>query len=255
LFPFAGFWSKDEILGAVHHRAMEAEGLAHNWYNVLYWVGMITAGMTAFYTFRGFFLTFFGAERIPPEAGHHAHESPPAMTLPLVVLSVFALGVGAFYGVTHGILNFLRQTPSLAYGVVQETAEAPAFHWSVAIASTAIVLFGIGLAAFMYLGDRGAADFWARALRPLYELSYGKFFIDQIYQAVFVWPLRVLATISYWFDRYVIDALVNFVGAVPGACGAVLRSLQTGMVQFYALAMMLGLVVLIVALIFVPWPW
>ena len=91
----------------------------------------------------------------------------------------------------------------------------------------------------------------ARVLRPLYELSYGKFFIDQIYQVLIVWPLRVLATISYWVDRYVIDGLVNFVGAIPGVCGAVLRSLQNGMVQFYALAMMLGLLVLIGALDFV----
>ena len=74
----------------------------------------------------------------------------------------------------------------------------------------------------------------ARELRPLYRLSYGKFFIDQIYQVFIVWPLRVLAAISYWVDRYVIDRLVNFVGALPGFFGAMLRSLQNGMVQFYA---------------------
>ena len=121
-----------------------------------------------------------------------------------------------------------------------------------AIASTVIVVVGIALAAFLYLGDRKQADWLAQVLRPLYWLSHGKFFIDQIYQAFIVWPLRVLATISYWVDRYVIDALVNFVGAIPGVCGSVLRSLQNGMVQFYALAMMLGLLVLIGALLL--WP-
>src|SRR5215467_4533538 len=91
--PFAGFWSKDEILGAVHHAGEHSD--APGFYNMLYWAGMFTAGLTAFYTFRGFFLTFFGEERIPHEAGHHAHESPPAMTVPLMILSVFAAGIGA----------------------------------------------------------------------------------------------------------------------------------------------------------------
>jgi NADH-quinone oxidoreductase subunit L len=252
LFPFAGFWSKDEILGAVHHRAAEAEGFAHGLYTTLYWVGMITAGMTAFYTFRAFFLTFYGEERIPPEAGYHAHESPRVMTVPLMILSVFAIGIGAYYGLTHGILDFLGKTPSLAYDVISRDAGKSEFHMNVALTSTAIVVLGIGLAAFLYLGDRRQANLLARVLRPLYELSYGKFFIDQIYQLFIVWPLQILAAISYWFDRYVIDALVNFVGAIPAACGAMLRALQNGMVQFYAGAMMLALVVLIVALVFLP---
>jgi NADH-quinone oxidoreductase subunit L len=252
LFPFSGFWSKDEILGAVHHRAAEAEGLAANWYLVLYWVGMITAGMTAFYTFRAFFLSFFGEERIPHEAGHHAHESPPAMTGPLLILAVPAALIGGYYGLTHGILDFLRQTPSLAYETIARDAGKPEFHANVAIASTAIVVIGMALAAFLYLGERKQAEWFARVLRPLYVLSQGKFFIDQIYNVLIVWPLRALAAISYWIDRYVIDALVNFVGALPGIGGSVLRSLQNGMVQFYALAMMLGLLVLIGALLL--WP-
>jgi NADH-quinone oxidoreductase subunit L len=252
LFPFSGFWSKDEILGVVHHRAMEAEGLAGNWYAVLYWAGMITAGMTAFYTFRAFFMTFFGEERIPHEAGHHAHESPPAMTLPLMILAVPAALIGGYYGLNHGILDFLRQTPSLAYETISRTVGKPESDANVALLSSAIVVVGIALAAFLYLGKRTQAEWFGRVLRPLYALSYGKFFIDQIYSAFIVWPLWVLATISYWIDRYIIDALVNFVGALPAFCGSVLRSLQNGMVQFYALAMMLGLLVLIGALIL--WP-
>src|SRR5262249_8599591 len=108
LFPFAGFWSKDEILGAGHDKAHHAQGLAHSLYGGLYWVGMLTAGLTAFYTFRAFFLTFFGEERIPHEAGHHAHESPRVMTTPLIILAVLSVVVGAYFGLTHGILNFLR---------------------------------------------------------------------------------------------------------------------------------------------------
>ncbi len=86
-------------------------------------------------------------------------------------------------------------------------------------------------------------------LRPLYRLSYGKFFIDQIYQVFIVWPLRALAALCYFVDRNVIDRLVNFIGALPGFFGAMMRSLQNGMVQFYAIAMMLGLLVLIGALV------
>ncbi len=256
LFPFAGFWSKDEILGAVHdaghHAAEHHQSLAANLYNGLYWIAVFTAGLTAFYTFRAFFLTFYGEERIPHEAGHHAHESPKAMTVPLAILAFCAVTIGGYFAMTHGILNFLKLTPSLAYKTIAETGGEPKFHWDVAVASTGVVLLGIALAAFLYLGSLTQANLMARALRPLYWLSSNKFFIDEIYQAVIVWPLQVLAAIGYWFDRYVIDALVNLVGALPGGVGWILRSLQNGMVQFYALAMILGLLVLIGALAL--WP-
>jgi NADH-quinone oxidoreductase subunit L len=252
LFPFSGFWSKDEILGAVHDRAINSAGFTQNFYSGLYWIGVFTAGLTAFYTFRAFFQSFFGAERIPHEAGHHAHESPAAMTGPLMILAVPAALIGGYYGLTHGILDFLKHTPSLAYQTIAQTAEEPKLEFGVSAVSTLVVLVGISLAAFLYLGERKQAEWFARVLRPLYVLSQGKFFIDQIYNVFIVWPLRALAAISYWIDRYVIDALVNFVGALPGIGGSVLRSLQNGMVQFYALAMMLGLLVLIGALLL--WP-
>jgi NADH-quinone oxidoreductase subunit L len=249
LFPFSGFWSKDEILGAVHARAHEAEGFGHSLFTALYWMAMFTAGLTAFYTFRAFFLTFYGEERIPPEAGHHAHESPRVMTLPLVILAMPAAAIGGYYALNHGILHFLERTPSLAYDTIRRTATEPEFHAGVAMTSTIIVVIGMVLAAFLYLGERRQAAWFGEMLRPLYKLSHGKFFFDQIYAALIVWPLRGLAAMSYWLDRYVIDGLVNLVGHIPAACGAVLRSLQNGMVQFYALAMMLGLIVLIGALI------
>ncbi len=252
MFPFSAFWSKDEILGAVHDKGHHAAGFAGTFYNALYWSGMFTAGLTAFYTFRAFFLTFCGEERVPPEAGHHAHESPPAMTVPLCILAVFAAFIGGYYALNHGILDFLRLTPSLAYSTIEATATEPKFHADVAAVSTVVVIIGVALAAFLYLGSRSQAAWLATKLRPLYLLSLGKFFIDQIYNALIVAPLKALGVLSYWFDRYVLDAAVNFVGAVPGYLGAGLRSLQNGMVQFYALAMMLGLLVLIGALVL--WP-
>jgi NADH:ubiquinone oxidoreductase subunit 5 (subunit L)/multisubunit Na+/H+ antiporter MnhA subunit len=88
----------------------------------------------------------------------------------------------------------------------------------------------------------------------LYQLSYNRFFIDAIYNVCVIWPLWLLALFSYWFDRWVIDGLVNLVGRIPLAVGSMLRSLQNGMLQFYALAMMLGMLVLVGTLLMWPVP-
>ncbi len=92
----------------------------------------------------------------------------------------------------------------------------------------------------------------AKALRPAYQLSTGKFFFDQIYTVLVIWPVMALAAVSNFVDRWIIDGLVSAVGAIPPFIGARLRMVQTGIVQFYALAMVLGLLVLIGAL--VAWP-
>jgi NADH:ubiquinone oxidoreductase subunit 5 (subunit L)/multisubunit Na+/H+ antiporter MnhA subunit len=89
-------------------------------------------------------------------------------------------------------------------------------------------------------------------VRWLYELSYGKLFFDQIYAALIVWPLRVLAALSAWVDRLLIDGLVNLAGRIPPALGSGLRLLQPGLVQYYALAMALGTIVLVATLL--RWP-
>jgi NADH-quinone oxidoreductase subunit L len=258
--PFAGFWSKDGILATVYERAQHAgsdavlgiAGLtATRFYFGLFWVGMGTALLTAFYTFRALFLTFFGPERIPPEAGHHAHESPTAMTMPLVILAICATVVG--FLLLGSFSDLLIQTPSLAYQAVPKLPETEEAHNFVAVTSTVFALAGIGFAAYFYLGDRRQVAWLASALRPAYLLSYGKFFFDPIYDWLVVRPLAALAAICNWFDRWIVDGLVNVSGAVPQFAGAALRSLQNGVVQFYALAMVLGLLVLIGAL--VAWPW
>jgi NADH-quinone oxidoreductase subunit L len=220
---------------------------------VLYWIGMTTAFLTAVYTFRAFFLTFYGPERVPHEAGHHAHESPRAMTAPLVILALFALSVGAYFEWTGGFEDFLGQTPSLVCSSVPKAAEHSGMsHLLVMSISTVGALAGVGIAAFLFLGDPGQAAWLARVLLPLYLLSAGKFFFDQIYGAIFVWPLWLLALVSNAVDRYVIDGLVNLVGRIPPLVAWGLRSLQTGMVQFYALAMIWGVVVLVITLL--VWP-
>ena len=106
---------------------------------------------------------------------------------------------------------------------------------------------GVFLAAFLYLGDRRTVERLTRVMKGLglYGLSQRGFFCDEIYLALIVWPLRGLAWLSAWFDRRVIDGLVDFLGLLPRALGAALRPTQGGLIQFYALAMALGLLLLI----------
>jgi NADH-quinone oxidoreductase subunit L len=244
--PFAGFWSKDAIIAAVHDKAHAEHGHI-GLYTVLYWTSLFTAFLTAFYTFRALFLTFFGPLKTPPEA-HHPHESPPSMTVPLVVLATCAVSVGVLF--EHSFAHLLWRTPSLAYGSFAEAAKSGLhFHFDVAALSTVTAAAGIGLAAYMYLGERTEAQAVAEFAGKkrglfLFHLSQRKFYFDEIYQVLFVWPLRALAWVSYAIDRFVIDGVVNLTGRVPQVAGALLRSLQTGMVQFYALAMVLGMLVL-----------
>ncbi|MCE9606795.1 MAG: NADH-quinone oxidoreductase subunit L [Planctomycetia bacterium] len=247
VFPFAGFFSKDMIIAAVHDRAHDPNLGHHGLYTILYWAALFTAFLTAFYTFRALFLTFFGPLKTPAEA-HHPHESPRSMTVPLVVLAICAVSVGAL--LEHSFAHLLWHTPSLAYDkFAAAAAKGVEFHFDVAALSTVAAAVGIGLAAFMYLGKRSEAEQVAEFASTrrglwLYQLSQHKFYFDELYQVFFVWPLRGLAWVSYAIDRFVIDGLVNLTGRVPQVAGALLRSLQTGMVQFYALAMVLGMLVL-----------
>jgi NADH-quinone oxidoreductase subunit L len=199
--------------------------------------------------FRPFFLTFYGSERIPPEAGHHAHESPGVMTVPLVVLAFGSLVVGAYFEWTHGFAGFLAATPSLACLAAEagHAAAQPTEHLHMALTSTCITVVGIALAAILYLGGRQGAARLARLMNVfgLYSLSYGKFFFDPIYTALVVWPLVAVARLAALFDHYVIDGLVDFFGGVPKILGVALRPTQNGLLQFYALAMMLGLLLVL----------
>lgn len=251
ILPFAGFWSKDEILAAVHDA-----GHDHVWFEVFYWTAVVTAGMTAFYTFRAFFLTFYGKLEIPEEAGHHAHESPPSMTIPLVVLAVCATLVGWVFSYGHTFAHFLWSTPSLSYAPLFATLPEGGLqmHGEIAMLSTIVALSGIGVAAFLYFGDRWTLRVLTTILKPAYVLSYGKFFIDQIYELLIIVPVKALAVVAYSLDRLFVDGIVNTVGSIPKTFGRLFRHLQTGMIQFYALAMVLGLLVLVLVEAYLQWP-
>jgi NADH-quinone oxidoreductase subunit L len=288
--PFAGFFSKDEILAALHSRgwpeahaeqhgeapndahavlevpsrptfrlasdrsaAASARDIGHDGsmagtYRTLYWMSLFTAFLTAFYTFRAVFMTFTGPTRVPDEAGHHAHESPPVMTVPLMILAVAATVSGWLLFSTHALADFLAATPSLACPSVASTATPHAFHIDLAAQGTLAAALGIVLAALGYLGRRSDAPLMDRFLGPLETLFSHRFYIDEIYTALIVRPLEVLAMLCAAFDRHVVDGLVNLVAAIPLAAGAAVRRFQSGLMQRYAVAGVLGTLVIVLAI-------
>jgi NADH-quinone oxidoreductase subunit L len=237
----SGFWSKDEILAA----AFAASGHGSPFlilYLVIFLVALFTAGLTAFYTFRAYFLTFFGETRVPPEAGHHAHESPPVMTIPLIVLAVGALGLGLALGPTGLFEAFVKEhwmLPSFRAAVSGEPERG--LNWLMMLVSSLVALGGIGLAWWMYVRQPEAAERAVQVAPAAYELSRNRFYLDEIYSALVVRPLAGLAHLCRLFDLYIVDGLVDLVGNVPALLGKVTTPIQNGLVQFYALLMVLGL--------------
>ena len=237
----SGFWSKDAILAELAHAGHG--GAQSVVYRVLWVMATLTAFLTAFYTFRAFFKTFWGQEQIPEEAGEHAHESPPIMTWPLIVLSFFALAVGAAIALGFGGLNeFLARTPGLAGAHAEHSIAIMAVSGLVALA-------GIGLAWSMYGRPSELPDMLAHRFARAYELSRGKFWFDELYQTWVVRPTIIVAEISRFIDNWVVDGLVRLTAALPAFFGRILlRPMQNGLVQYYAAVMVCGLVVLVLAL-------
>ncbi len=251
--PLAGFWSKDAILLALRQRAGENAG---GLYGILFSTTLLGVLLIDFYTFRPFFRTFYGPEPTPPEAGGHARESPGTMTGPLVVLAFGSLTVGAYFEWTHGLAEFLAATPSLDYvarlpAAAGQTVLGLSDRWGVGVAGTIVTAVGIAAAAMLFLGNRRKAERAARLMNALglYSLSYGKFFFDPIYSLLIVRPLLGVARLAAWFDRRAIDATVDGCGRLPKLLGAALRPVQNGLIPYYALAMALGLLALLGALL------
>lgn len=242
-FPllFSGFWSKDEILAAALLASHDPSS-AGNLYMVLFITALATAGLTAFYTGRAYFLTFWGEEKIPPEAGHHVHEAPPVMAWPLMILAAGAVGVGIVLGPTHIFENMLTHhwMKESFPGLVREGGAHPT-QWLLMLGSSVVALAGIGLAGLVYLKKPGLSDEIAQRMSALYEMSRNRFYLDELYAALIVQPLTGLAHVLRVIDQYVVDGLVDLVGQVPRLVGFLFRPIQNGLVQFYALLMALGL--------------
>ena len=284
--PFAGFFSKDEILATLHSKAWPnthgqqqspATGHAHlhlssfssdtvaddltadaligldalncpDVWRILFFMALITAGLTAFYTFRAVFMTFTGPTRVPAEAGHHAHESPLVMTLPLMILATASLVLGWLLFSTHWLSHFLSATPSFALPAFGQTATAPVFHLDLAIQGTLAAAVGIVVAAIGHLGRRSDGPQMERFLGPLGALFANQFFFDQIYAVLVVRPLELLAMLAGIIDRFLVDGLVDFIASLPLGIGSVVRRLQSGVLQRYALAGVMGVLLIVFVL-------
>jgi len=243
IFPFSGFFSKDEILHAA----------AGNGQWILYIVGLATAGLTAFYMFRSVFLTFHGKFRGTHEQEHHLHESPPVMTIPLWILAVGA-AVAGLAGLP-GEGNWLHHTFEKLTERPAGLPEAAEHHVSVlvlALVALAVAGTSIWLALRVYGRDRGLAGDQAFAGRwpTVHRLLENKYYVDEIYDRLIVRPLAALSTF-FWkgIDATLIDGTVNTAGATAKVAGEVGRFSTTGNVRNYALYFFLGVIALFVWLI------
>jgi NADH-quinone oxidoreductase subunit L len=214
------------------------------YFAVLHYVAMLVSLLTAFYTFRAYFKTFWGETKIPPEAGRHAHESPAVMTVPLIALAVGAALVGIALGPTHLLFHYLSHSPGLS------SAEPHPLSRSVMATGTMLGLIGILLAWFLYV-RRPRLAFNVSMLFPrAYLFSLHKFFIDEVYSRFLVRPLERLANDSSAFDKSVIDRAVDLVGSLPSYMGIWFRQWQSGLIQSYAAIMFLGVTLLAALILF-----
>lgn len=258
--PLAGFWSKDEIM---------AHAFIHHHY-LLYCMAAVGALMTSFYMFRLTYLTFYGASRMDAHTAEHVHESPMVMVAPLLVLAFLSLVGGLILGFPpeHGWLHgFLA--PVVGVGAEPEAgAGMVILLMSIAII---IALLGWGLAHFLYAVSPATSEGWAERFSGAYRILLNKYYVDELYDLIFVEPLKRLGAILDWFDRTVIDGIVRAVGRMTdwGAFGSTWiekyivyaglnvigygnhlaaregRKMQSGMVHHYAAIIVAGLFLLV----------
>jgi NADH-quinone oxidoreductase subunit L len=242
----SGFFSKDEILWSAFNQ--------HGGFSWIWLLGILTAGITAFYMFRLLFRTFYG-EAVWKES-HKPHESPSMMAIPLVLLAFLSIfggyvGVPEALGGSNRFHQFLQ--PVLAsYPVVGE----PVHHGSNMLelllmgVSILVVVAGLYYAYRVYVKHPSLADDLAHRLGPAYRLSFNKYYIDEIYDHLIIRPFTILASFSWrWFDVQVVDGTVNESGRTIGRLSAVIRRIQNGFIQHYASIILLGVIFILLYLV------
>jgi NADH-quinone oxidoreductase subunit L len=281
--PFAGFWSKDGILA-------DAFKSGHF---LLWFIGVVGAFMTAFYMFRLIYMTFYGTSRVDHEVLHHVHESPPIMTVPLIILALLSVVGGLILGVPpehgwihrflgavvgHGVIHTASGVAEAA-SMVEAHGGGGAYHALdvlLMIISVMVGVLGWGLAWFLYTKRTDIPDRLAEKYMGVYEILLNKYWVDELYEFVFVRGAKALANVFWGFDERVVDGAVNGAshliiqgseesgrfdlqtidGSVNGLSVVIqfgaraFRLLQTGFVQNYVLAMVLGLFVIVTAYVF-----
>ncbi|MEP0765628.1 MAG: NADH-quinone oxidoreductase subunit L [Fimbriimonadia bacterium] len=223
--PLSGFWSKDEILASALHAS-----------TLFYALGAAVAALTAFYMFRMWCLAFLGEPRTP--AAEHARESPWVMTIPLTVLALVAIVVGAvnlpFGAWAHALMRFLEPG----------TTPHP-FSSSAALPALALSLLGLVVGVVLY-SRAPARDPVTRLPSPVYQFLVRKWYVDDFYErgvarVAVAWGVAVA-----WFDKYVVNGLVDFTAWLCGVGGGLLRLATSGQPQFYVAVLVLFAVLLAV---------
>jgi NADH-quinone oxidoreductase subunit L len=247
----AGFFSKDEIL----YRTFSGG------HTLLWAVGLLTSLLTAIYMFRLVYLAFHGQNQGAPGAsgahGAHLHDAPPAMAVALVLLAVGSVlagyvGVPHAFGGSNRIEQFLE--PSFTAGGEAQAADheesaaaTESLERGLAGVSIVVALTGIGLATYFFLKNRRAADSVSARFAGLHRLLEHKYYVDEIYDAAVVRPIRIVSEDGLWkgVDVRVIDGSVNGVGDVVDRGGELLRRVQTGSVRVYAASLFFGVVLIL----------
>lgn len=224
IFPLSGFWSKDAILvEALHHQV------------ILFVIGTVAALLTAFYMTRLYCLVFLGS----PKDKQKPHESPSTMTIPLIVLAILAVFAGFIY------------TPFFPWLATWLTGETVGDHlsWTVILLSSLAALSGIVLGYLFYGKKSFSAEKTAEKIPWLYQLSYRKFYIDELYDVAVVRPLRVLSYLLDRFDHYVVDGIVRVTAQSAVWLGGAASRLQNGQFQVYTLVTVFGFIIFVLALV------
>lgn len=221
--PFAGFFSKDEILTAVFAT-----------HPIYFGIAALVAGLTAFYMFRLYFIVFWGKTQ---NYQHKPHESPIIMLAPMIVLAVGSVLAGL-----------------IPFGEFISSDNQPLhmhINWSIAITSVVLALIGIGFAWKFYQQPSDASDKVSRSFGSLYKGAYSKFYIDEIYLIITKGVIfRMVAQPIAWFDRNVIDAFMNLVAAITNWLAVQIKEFQSGQLQKYAFIFISGVLIIVLSFIY-----
>ncbi|HUJ21992.1 MAG TPA: NADH-quinone oxidoreductase subunit L [Bryobacteraceae bacterium] len=265
---FAGFFSKDEILW----QAYSSPSGSH----VLWGIGLITAGMTAFYMFRLMNMTFYGKSHVAAEVEAHVHESPASMTIPLSVLAFGSFAAGwigtpklwGLAGWFHGFEQWLEPAfASAAADAAPEGAHDASVEWILMAVSVAVALIGISIARYFYHRRPEIPDRIQARWKPLYGVLLNKWYVDELYDFLFVnglakgggnvaaafdrdvidggvngagWLARFSSSFSIWWDTWIVDGAVRLTSLIVKLLSYPVRIVQTGRVQAYALFVVVG---------------
>ncbi|HKX87434.1 MAG TPA: NADH-quinone oxidoreductase subunit L [Flavobacterium sp.] len=236
IFPLSGFWSKDEILLTAFHGN-----------TVLWVVGSIASIMTAFYMFRLMYLTFFGEFRGTEEQKHHLHESPALITIPLVILAILA-AVGGLISLPGN--SWLNHFMAPLFKKAHEAHHLDGTAYALMGVATVGALIGIGIAYAKYI-KKSEVPAQDEDIKGIASVLYNKYYVDEVYDALFVNPLKRL---SHFFRNYfevVFSEVVFGFGKIASAMGNQGKAVQNGSVGFYLLAFVVGVASILVCLFLV----